>query len=51
MIYSEKFKKQKANAFVNPINWFIAGIMIRFEGDGEYQINSNRRCVAWENNI
>ncbi len=42
-------RKEKPYAFVSPINWYIAGIMIRFEGNGENQSNSNRRCLAWEN--
>ncbi len=45
----KKSKKQKPYAFVSPINWYIAGIMIRFGGNGENQSNSNRRCLAWEN--
>lgn len=44
-----KPEKEISRAFASPINWYIAGIMIRFEGDGENQINSNRRCLAWEN--
>lgn len=34
---------------VSPVNWYIAGIMIRFEGNDENQNNVNRRCLVWEN--
>ena len=42
-------KKEKTFAFISPINWYIAGIMIRFEGNDENQNNVNRRCLVWEN--
>ena len=44
-----KSKKEKSYTFTSPVNWYIAGIMIRFEGDDKNQDNSNRRCLAWEN--
>ncbi len=45
----KKSSKEKSYAFVSPINWYIAGIMLRFEVAGENKENSNRRTTAWEN--
>lgn len=42
-------RKEKSYAFTSPVNWYIAGIMLRFEVNGENNGNLNRRCVAWEN--
>ena len=42
-------KKEKSYVFTSPVNWYIAGIMLRFEVAGENKDNFNRRTIAWEN--
>ena len=42
-------EKGKSYTFISPVNWYIAGIMIRFEVVGENKINLKCRTTAWEN--
>ena len=44
-----KSNAQKFDSCKSPVEWYIAGIMLRFEVAGENKDNSNRRTTAWEN--
>jgi hypothetical protein len=39
----------KSDVFKSPVDWYIAGIMLRFELVGEQKPNLESRCLAWEN--
>lgn len=46
---SSEISKPKTHE--SPVNWYVAGILLRFEIDGENLENNNRRCLAWKNQI
>ena len=47
-----KAKQEKgSNVFKSPVNWYIAGILLRIEVGKTDLKNEIRRCDAWENQI
>lgn len=44
-----KQAENKKYKFESPVDWYIAGIMLRFEFEGENKENPNRRSTGWEN--
>lgn len=44
-----KQSKDKKYKFESPVGWYIAGVMLRFESEGENIENPNRRSTGWEN--
>jgi Domain of unknown function (DUF4288) len=49
MTEKSKNKTEKSEVFISPVDWYIAGIMLRFEVVNEQKINLESRCIAWEN--
>ena len=41
-------QEKRSDVFVSPVDWYIAGIMTRFEVIGENNNNLNNRCLDWE---
>lgn len=36
---------------ISPVDWYIAGVLLRIEVGEKDKNNQNRRCNAWENQI
>lgn len=35
--------------YISPVNWYIAGILLRFEVVGEKELKPDSRYLSWEN--
>ncbi len=45
----EKNSAEKSEVNISPVDWYIAGILLRFEVVNEQKTNLESRCIAWEN--
>lgn len=44
-------RKKNFDVKVSPVNWYVAGILLRIAIGEINENNENRRCDAWENYI
>lgn len=48
---SEKKNERDFDANISPVDWYVAGVLLRIEVGEKDKKNENRRCDAWENKI